>query len=94
MFQNQRFITRGVLHNIPRELSAFLWRLVRSMPPPKDYLQIFTLSSEGGLQKITHTQEIPKYQKHYLLKTEKPVNEKVFVIDDKTHTTMLLSSEY
>lgn len=52
------------------------------------------MSDNNGMQRIVHYQEIPEYQKHYLLKTEKSVTEKVFVIDDQTHTTMLLASEY
>lgn len=48
---------------------------------------------ENGRQRITHKQEQPEYCKEYLLDT-KPVTETVFVIDDGTHTTMLLGEEY
>ena len=48
---------------------------------------------ENGRQKIVHKQEQPEYRKEYLLDT-KTVTETVFVIDDGTHTTMLLGEEY
>jgi len=94
MFNNQRYITRGVLSEITAGLQLFMWQQIRSMPEPKDYLQVFTLSEANGLQKVVHTQEVPGYKRQYLLKTGEPVLGKVFVIDDKTHSTMLLSSEY
>jgi len=94
MFKNQKYVTRGVLSEIPARLQGFMWQQIRSMAEPKDYLQVFTLSNFNGLQMVVHTQEVPDYKRQYLLKTEKSVSGKVFVIDDKTHSTMLLSSEY
>ena len=64
------------------------------MPVDKDYLQVFSLSSDNGRQRIIHSQEIPEYQKEYVLNVGSPVTEKIFVIDDKTHSTMLLAKEY
>ena len=60
----------------------------------KDYLQIFSLYAIGGRQRIKHTQEVPEYSKEYVISTENPITEKVFVIDDKTHSTMILANEY
>ena len=77
-----------------------LWSLIYTMvTEKKDYLQVFDLEAIGidsmqPLQKITHTQEVPVYKKEYYLKSEFPVNEKIFVIDDETHSTMLFASEY
>ena len=64
------------------------------MPVDKDYLQIFSLSADDGRQRIKHSQEVPEYSKEYVISTENPVTEKVFVIDDKTHSTMILANEY
>ena len=64
------------------------------MPVDKDYLQVFSLSSDNGRQRIIHSQEIPEYQKEYVLNVGSPVTEKIFVIDAKTHSTMLLANEY
>ena len=64
------------------------------MPVDKDYLQVFYLSAENGRQKIKHIQEVPEYTKEYYLNSDKPVTEKVFVIDDETHSTMILANEY
>ena len=64
------------------------------MPVDCDYLQVFSLSSENGKQKITHTQEVPEYKKEYIFNTGTAITAKIFVIDDKTHSTMLLAEEY
>ena len=61
----------------------------------KDYLQVFELSEENGMQKIVHSQEEPEYKREYLIKTDVPfLNAKIFVIDDETHCTMLFNYEY
>lgn len=93
MFTNQRFLTRGVQKRIPLLTQLFLWNLINKLDEPKDYIQFFYLSIENGKQKIVHKQEQPEYQREYLLDTN-PVTETVFVIDDGTHTTMLLGEEY
>ena len=64
------------------------------MPVDKDYLQVFSLSVKNGKQRIIHSQEIPEYSKEYVFNTGTSVTDKVFVIDDKTHSTMLLANEY
>ena len=95
IFDNQRFITRGVEERIPPLLQFIMWGLIDRMPvDSKDYLQVFSLSSDNGRQRIIHSQEIPEYQKEYVLNVGSPVTEKIFVIDDKTHSTMLLAKEY
>ena len=52
-------------------------------------------TGEHGGQKIAHIQEEPEYKREYLLNSDIPIFiGKIFVIDDKTHSTMLLASEY
>ena len=94
MFQNQRYLTRGVSLSIPPELVLLLWYLIEAMPEPKDYLQVFELSGESGKQKVVHRQEQPPYEQVHLLDWAEPVTAKLFVIDDGDHSTMLLASEY
>ncbi len=93
-FKNQRFLTKGVDEHISPLLQILLWHLIDNMPPPKDYLQIFKLTNENGQQKIIHVQEEPEYKREYLAKTDTPIFiGKIYVIDDETHSTMLLAEE-
>ena len=94
-FENQRYITMGVDQFVHPALQVFMWHCVDEMNEPKDYLQVFKLSEHRGEQKIEHIQEEPEYSKEYLLKTDAPIFiGKIFVIDDGTHSTMLLAEEY
>ena len=94
IFNNKHFITCGIDEKIPPLLQVIMWELINQMPVDKDYLQVFSLSSDNGRQRIIHSQEIPEYQKEYVLNVGSPVTEKIFVIDDQTHSTMLLANEY
>ena len=76
-------------------LQLFMWQCIYEMPPPKDYLQVFELSVKYGNQKIMHIQEEPEYQREYLIISDAPFFVgKIFVIDDETHSTMILAEEY
>ncbi len=102
MFNNDRYITCGISSKIPAKLQVFLWDLIDERNKTKqklDYLQVFELSttrSPAGdlMQMVTHSQEQPRYKKKYIFSSENPVGEKIFVIDDQTHCTMLLANEY
>lgn len=102
MFQNdKRYITRGIQEQINEEnplVYLELWKLIDEMDiEEKDYLQVFELRAVHGIdaiQEIEHTQEQPPYRKIYRYYTDKPVNAKIYVIDDGDHSTMLLSEEY
>lgn len=93
MFNNQRYLTKGVQSEIPAELQFFMWECIKLVPEP-DYLQIFRLESFGTMQRITHEQEQPEYHMEYLIPCDKPVTAKVYVIDSETYSTMLLAEEY
>ena len=92
-FKNKRFITAGVDSKVSPLLQLFMWHCIDAMPPPKDYLQIFELSAENGKVRIKHIQEEPEYRQEYLIDAPVLVG-KIFVIDDETHSTMLLAEEY
>lgn len=94
MFSGKKYITRGVYENISIELQIILWDMVLSMPIKKDYLQIFELSTDENILTIKHSQEIPTYEKIYKFIVSKPINEKIYIIDDIEYSTMLLASEY
>ena len=94
MFNNNRYLTKGVQLEIPLELQLFMWDCIDNMPEPKDYLQVFNLSAAGVLQRISHSSEEPEYKMEYLMPSEAPVTQKVYVIDDVDHSTMLLAEEY
>ena len=95
MLNNQRYATRGVTTTVPLMLQIILWDLIDSMEvEEKDYLQVFKLTTDGTTQRITHSQEQPPYERALEFRTDNPITAKIFVIDDETHTTMLLAEEY
>lgn len=90
-----KYLTRGVNAEIPIELQLFMWNCIDSIPKKKDYLQVFKLSNENGMQRIEHSHEQPNFKMNYVLTTiDNPVTEKIYVIDDGEHLTMLLAKEY
>ena len=94
-FKNRRFITKGVGERLPLRLQLFLWSCIDSLPPMRDYLQVFKFTADSQGLKIIHTQEEPNYRQEYLLPEDAPVFlGKIFVIDDGEHSTMMLAEEY
>ena len=94
MFNSNRYITKGVQENISLELQFFMWDCIDNLSEPKDYLQVFNLSVVDSLQRIIHSTEEPEYKKEYLMPSDNPITEKIYVIDDGDHCTMLLAEEY
>ena len=102
MFDNSsRYVSRGINNEIPIDVQIFMWKLIEELKDTigdVDYLQVFTIStvdeSENTIR-IIHSQEIPEYKKIWIFKASEPCNEeKIFVIDDESHSTMLLADEY
>lgn len=90
-----RYLTRGIDAEITLDIQIFMWEAVDNMPEPKDYLQVFNLSVENGLQIIKHTSEQPKFDMTYILTVlTKAVTAKIYIIDDGDHCIMLLAEEY
>ena len=94
MFNNQRYLSRGVNDTIPIELQLFMWGCIDKLSEERDYLQIFDLEQVGTLQSITHKSEQPEHHKVYLFPSDSSITEKIYVIDDGDHSTMILASEY
>lgn len=105
MFSNNRYQTKGIKEHLPLEVQVILWKLIdRAKAEGKelDYLQVFEIEElepdEGqGRISIKHSQEEPPREATYTLEIPEEielVSAKIFVIDDGTHSTMLLASEY
>jgi len=96
-----RYMTRGVSSKIPLTLQIYLWNLIDEKLKKNedlDYLQIFIVKNNGRNLKIIHKQEEPPYKNEYKLKMVNEYvevkNTKIYVIDDRTHSTMLFAEEY
>lgn len=94
MFNNQRYLTKGVQAEIPLELQLFMWGCIDRLPEERDYFHVFKLEHLNGIQKITHFSEQPEYYKDYFIPTNNPITTKVYIIDSDTYSTMLLAEEY
>lgn len=102
MFENQKYMTNGVLHKIPLEAQMIIWAMIEDLKTKiktVDYLQIFELTVKNDdtgkpTQQVKHFQERPPYKVEIIVSCGASVNEKIYVIDDETHSTMLLASEY
>ena len=93
MFTN-KYLTCGVDSTIPIDLQLFLWECYERLPADRDYLQVFDLRPVGCMQSITHRSEQPEYHKEYLIPLDTPITQKLYIIDDGDHCTMLLAEEY
>ena len=94
MFRSEKYLTTGVNETIPIVIQLIMWKMIADIPTEKDYLQIFRLIGENGLQIITHEQEQPEYRRTVMFEWSETVTQKVYVIDDGDHCTMLLAEEY
>ena len=93
----KRYMTRGIEETVPLYTMIILWELIdrRKAHTTMDYLQIFTLKTENGVQRIIHEQEQPKaFRDEYTFVFPNSIDEKIYIIDDGDYETMLLSSEY
>ena len=107
MFERKenRFITKGIDSDVPKEIQVVCWELIDKLVEEKvieaDYLQIFEFEKKTQDKKliITHRQEKPTYQKCYEIELESSLLEfdisKLWVLDDGgVNQIMLLPEEY
>lgn len=94
MFHNARYLTKGVNSQIPKDLQLALWAMVDLNEGEKDYLQVFKIECCKGYTVITHSQEVPAYEKVFYFTFDLGFTGKIYVIDDGSHSTMLLAEEY
>ena len=100
-FTGNHYITNGVQAEIPAELQLVMWNSIDEdlcMQKKVDYLQVFLLQptyvNGVQIQEIIHKQEQPRRKKRITVEIDTPVSATIFVIDDSTHSTMLLNHEY
>lgn len=93
--QNKWLITFGVYEKIPEPLQILMWTMAEELEDA-DYLQIFDLQGAVDRVLISHSQEVPEYENVVKVQCDVEVGfkEKVYIIDDETHSTMLLAEEY
>ena len=93
-----RYETKGISEELSIEYRIILWNFIEELASEMDldYLQVFEFKVENGdSQIILHSQEVPEYVKeHKFPLVDEGVENKVFVIDDGDHCTMLWASEY
>ena len=101
-FNGTRYMTGGVQEGIPFYLQMAMWIMIDENVKKglkMDYLQVFKLlqfdENDIVRQKILHTQEVPHRSKELILgEVDEAIEAKIYVIDDVSHTTMLLAEEY
>jgi len=90
--------TKGIEEKLSLVLQMYLWQLMFEVKENRDYLQVFELEADklgdDGLQVIIHMQEEPEMVNRHFYMTDEPISARVYIIEDTTHFTMLLSSEY
>lgn len=95
MFNNSRYLTKGINEEVPLNLQILLWSMIDSMLIEKDYLQVFKIKIvRGNLVEITHSQEKPSYKHTIQAVADIERDMKVYVIDNGDNSTMLLVEEY
>lgn len=97
MFDNSRYLTKGINEEVPLNLQILLWSMIDTLLIEKDYLQVFKIkiiNKNANLIEIVHMQEQPEYKKiiQAVAKVEREM--KIYVIDDGENTTMLFAEEY
>lgn len=102
LFNGHKYKTQGVDLNVSEKIQTAIWNYIESRKNsgkiPLDYLQIFHLRPEKmameSIQVIECVQEVPEYKETISFPSEFPITEKIYLIDDVDHQTMLLASEY
>lgn len=102
MFDKSKYITRGVNEEIGLDIQILIWSYIDALKHRKDismdYLQVFELThiSKNDMfnLKLVHKQEVPLYEKMYLLNVLEPLSKKIYVIDEGRYCTMMLAEEY
>jgi hypothetical protein len=94
----QKYITAGVCNQISLPTQMMIWQLATSLPCQADYLQVFKLEpgvkNGRAIQTIEQSQEMPEYKRSCSFYCGGAVNEKLYLIDDGDHITLMMSEEY
>lgn len=96
----KKYMTRGVQECIPFDLVVLMWQMYdrcKEEMNPCDYFHVFQLKMlEGEVlnQEIIHQQEVPEYERTYVIAVERPITGKIYVIENDDYVMMLLANEY
>ena len=96
----KKYMTRGVQECIPFDLVVLMWQMYDRCKEEMnscDYLHVFQLKMlEGEVlnQEIIHQQEVPEYERTYVIAVERPITGKIYVIENDDYVMMLLANEY
>ena len=101
-----KYLTKGIQERIPLDLQILMWQMYdrcQEEMEKTDDLHVFELKSlEGNRlnQEIVHKQEIPEYERTYVIDVNQSVNEKIYIIENnsdnehETYVMMLIAEEY
>ena len=101
--KEKRYVTCGIDERLPKELQCLIWASIEARlffaDGKIDYLQVFTFKKiDDEILALHHEQEEPPILNvHYTQNREEYnsiLEEKIFVIDDGEHSTMLFAYEY
>lgn len=94
------YVTKGIAEKIPSSIQILCWCIIeeaKEKVSSMDYLQVFSINTNLEEQRleIKHSQEEPDFFEEVVyMPFDKIIDEKIFVIDDVDHITMLLAEEY
>ncbi|WP_286230282.1 DUF960 family protein [Neobacillus mesonae] len=102
MFEKEknRLVTRSVESEVPIAIQVLIWNFIDELRKKRqsemDYLQVFQLTVQDGVQEIINTQEEPL--KEDSIKVTLPKNlmltTRIWIIDDGNYSTMLFPFDY
>ena len=101
--KEKRYVTGGIDEHVPLELQCLMWASIEARiffaDEKIDYLQVFTFKKiDDEVLALHHEQEQPPilnvHYTNYRPEYEEILHEKIFVIDDGDHSTMLFAYEY
>ncbi len=105
-FDKDKYVTRGVESVVHPVLQHLLWMCVMVQVAKGmkcDYLQVFDnfkreIIDGEDLLVFTHFQEVPKrkeiHKTPFHMEYADVIGKKLYIIDDISHSTMLLCNEY
>lgn len=99
MFDNNRYITRGIQSEIPSFLQVLIWQIIDELKEKKqkiDYLQIFKVRISSHYLCIEQSSSCPKYTKTYEFGVVDVVNIQewtIWVMDDGVQSLMMFPEE-
>lgn len=91
------YLTKGILEAVDDGLIYRIFDCIHRMKKhtEPDYLQVFNISIEENAMVIRHHQEVPAFTQEVKVQNfEKSFEGKIYVIDDGSYITVLLSEEY